>query len=365
MMWRKASLGTLRKSWGPAREYDATLTNGEQIRALVYVPQVGEAEPGDAVLVSYAALARGLGTGGYAIVIANLDRLPADPPPSPGHLMKARYTPAQFMVLGADDPESPHHELLQDADSITDMPVVVADLHSALPAIVAAIRADQPHARIAYVMDDGGALPAWFSQVAYQLTSAGDILGTITCGQAYGGALEAVNVHTALLAARLVWQADVAIVAQGPGNLGTGTRWGFSGVSVATALEAAAVLGGQPIACVRMSNADTRPRHYGISHHTLRVLQDAVHTPGVVPLPTNSATELLCQQIPASAWEKVAEQATQLPEHLTQVAVDSRGLTSILENSTAPLRTMGRGLTEDPLAFLAAGAAGRYCASLL
>ena len=35
--------------------------------------------------------------------------------------------------------------------------------------------------------------------------------------------------HAGLLAARLVTGADVAVVAQGPGNLGTGTRWGFSG----------------------------------------------------------------------------------------------------------------------------------------
>lgn len=364
MMWRKACLDSLRKSWGQAREYNATLTDGTKVRALAYVPQVGEPEIGDTVLVSYAALARGLGTGGYAIVVANLDRLPADPPPGPGHLMKARYTPAQFMVLGADDPESPHHELLQDADSINGMPVVVADLHSALPAVVATIRETHPQARIAYVMDDGGALPAWFSQIAYQLTSAGDILGTITCGQAYGGELEAVNVHTALLAAHLVWQADVAIVAQGPGNLGTGTRWGFSGVSVAAALDATATLGGKSIVCVRMSNADMRSRHYGISHHTLRVLHDAVHSPCAVPLPRNTAAEPLCQEISTSAWQKVAQQAAQLPAHAQQITVESRGLTDVLENTTAPLRTMGRGLHEDPLAFLAAAAAGRYCASL-
>ena len=46
--------------------------------------------------------------------------------------------------------------------------------------------------------------------------------------------------HTGLLAARHVLGADVAIVAQGPGNLGTGTRWGFSGVACGEAVNAAA-----------------------------------------------------------------------------------------------------------------------------
>ena len=48
--------------------------------------------------------------------------------------------------------------------------------------------------------------------------------------------------HSALLAAKHVAGVDVAIVAQGPGNLGTGTRWGFSGVQAGEVLNAAAVL---------------------------------------------------------------------------------------------------------------------------
>ena len=73
--------------------------------------------------------------------------------------MKARYTPLQTMVLGADDPEGAHHARLQDADDVEGMPVVAADLHSALPAVLAGIRAERPTARVAYVMTDGGALP--------------------------------------------------------------------------------------------------------------------------------------------------------------------------------------------------------------
>ena len=40
-------------------------------------------------------------------------------------------------MLGADEQDSPHHEVLRAADDIGGMPVVIADLHSALPAVLA------------------------------------------------------------------------------------------------------------------------------------------------------------------------------------------------------------------------------------
>ena len=63
--------------------------------------------------------------------------------------------------------------------------------------------------------------------------------------------------------------ADVVVLTQGPGNLGTGTRWGFSGVACGDAVNAIATLGGRPVACLRVSQADARPRHLGVSHHSM------------------------------------------------------------------------------------------------
>src|SRR5262249_57932698 len=102
--------------------------------------------------------------GGCARVLAGADRLPGGPP-GPGQRVKARCTPMQACVAGADEQGSPHHEVLRDADDLGGMPVVVADLHSALPAILAGLREAGPRAA-AYVMLDGGALPAWFSRSA-------------------------------------------------------------------------------------------------------------------------------------------------------------------------------------------------------
>ncbi|MDY5153122.1 Protein of unknown function [Actinobaculum suis] len=372
MKWREGTVLRLRGTWSQCAEYEVALTappateDAARGRALAYLPLVGKPEPGDRVLLQVSAYERELGTGGYMFICAIPDRLPADPPNSPGHIVKARYTPMQYLTLGVDEQESPYHELLRDADSLEGMPVIVADLHSALPAAVATLRAARPTARIAYVMDDGGALPAWFSQTATRLQENGQILGTISCGQAFGGDLEAVNIYTGLLAAKWVWQADVAIISQGPGNLGTDTRWGFSGTSAGEAINAVNALGGQAIGLLRMSSADPRERHLGLSHHTLTTLTRIALTPALCPVPQLDDSEL-CQLVGPRARELARERLGLLFAHprLQRVDVPVAKLLGPLETSPVPLRTMGRGLHEDPLNFLAAGAAGQVAAELL
>src|SRR5690625_7966500 len=87
-----------------------------EVPALAFPALVGQPRVGARVVLNVSALARGLGTGGYALVVAFPDDLPDDPPAGPGHLVKARYTPLQAMVLGIDEQESPHHEALRAAD---------------------------------------------------------------------------------------------------------------------------------------------------------------------------------------------------------------------------------------------------------
>ena len=133
--------------------------------------------------LNVAALDRGLGTGGYALVVAVLDlagRVSAQPPQPAGHLVKARYLPLQAMVAGADEPGSEHHELLRDADSLDGLPVVVADLHSALAPAALAVANDRPGTRVVYVMTDQGALPLAFSRSVAALRSAGLLAGSVT-----------------------------------------------------------------------------------------------------------------------------------------------------------------------------------------
>ncbi|GLW08174.1 hypothetical protein Misp01_33040 [Microtetraspora sp. NBRC 13810] len=349
----------VRRAWAGAVELEARLEDGSQVRALAYPELVGSPEPGDAVLLNTTALAMGLGTGGYAMVVAVPDRLPADPQ-GPGHLVKARYTPLQATVQGADEQDSPHHELLREADSVDGMPVVVADLHSALPAVLCGLFEEYgsrpPDApRVAYVMLDGGALPAWFSMSAARLREIGWLCGTVTAGQAFGGDVETVTTHTALLAARHVLGADVAVVAQGPGNLGTGTRWGFSGVSAGEAVNAAAVLGGRPVAALRVSEGDRRARHIGVSHHSLTAYGRVALARARVAVP----------ELPGEFGERVAAQARELGDRHDLVGVPVTGLREALEASPVRLSTMGRPLEDDLAYFLASAAAGRLAASLL
>jgi hypothetical protein len=352
------------------------------VRALAYPGLTGRPEPGDEVLLNAGALELGLGTGGYALVVAIPDRLPPDQP-GPGHLVKARYTPMQATVAGADEQGSAHHDILRDADDIEGIAVVVADLHSALPAVLAGYFAQRaalagpgglagtasggqvstasggqastaPGRRVAYLMLDGGALPAWFSRTVATLREIGWLAGTITAGQAFGGDIEAVTVHSGLLAARHVLGAEFVVVAQGPGNLGTGTRWGFSGVAAGEAVNATAVLGGRPVASLRISDADPRERHRGISHHSLTAY-------GRVAL---ARADVVVPDLPGEFGARVRAEAEPLRERHDLVLVSVAGLREVLADCPVPLSTMGRGLDADLAYFLAAAAAGRHAATL-
>lgn len=331
--------------------------DGAPVRALAYPALVGSPRVGDRVLLNVTALEAGLGTGGYALVVAIPDRLPADPRIT-GHIVKSRYTPLQVMTGSADEQGSVYHEALESADCLDGMPVVVADLHSALPAILAGLLHAGPapgSPRVAYVMTDGGALPAWFSRAIAGLRAAGWLAATITTGQSFGGDLEAVTVHSGLLTARHAVGADVAIVAQGPGNLGTGTRWGYSGVAAGEAVNAAAALAGHPVASLRVSFADPRPRHQGVSHHSLTAY-------GRVAL---ARADVVIPALPEPQAARVAADVASLGERHTLVTVPADGLAEALRAAPVALSTMGRSLEQDPEYFLAAAAAGRHAASLL
>ncbi|WP_245666940.1 DUF3866 family protein [Actinomadura latina] len=356
--WRKGTVEDIRHEWPGAVELNVSIGDDGTHRALAYPALVGRPEPGDTVLLNTTALAMGLGTGGYAMVVAVPDRLPPDPT-GPGHLVKARYTPLQATVLGADEQDSPHHDLLRDADSLDGMPVIVADLHSALPPILAALLDSRPSTRVVYVMPDGAALPSWFSMSIARLKDAGALTATVTAGQAYGGDLEAVTVHTGLLAARLVLDAEVAVLAQGPGNLGTGTKWGFSGVSAGEAVNAASVLGGRPVASLRVSEGDRRERHIGVSHHSLTAYGRVALAAADVPVP----------ELGGAFGARVAAEAAPLGDRHRLVPVPVDGLHDALraaeKNWGVRLSTMGRSLDEDLPYFLTAAAAGRHTATLL
>jgi hypothetical protein len=150
----------------------------------------------------------------------------------------------------------------------------------------------------------------------------------------------------------------MVVVAQGPGNLGTGTRWGFGGVQIGETVNAVHVLGGRPVAALRVSGADERDRHRGISHHSLTAFGRVALAPCDVVVPALDGDL-------AHLGGLVGRQLAELPPRHRRICVPVDGLLEALEASPVRLATMGRGLSEDPAAFLAAAAAGRHAAALV
>ena len=134
-------------------------------------------------------------------------------------------------------------------------------------------------------MTDGAGLPLALSDLVATLCSKGLVDATVTCGHAFGGDYEAVSIFSALAVARHVAHADAAVVVMGPGIVGTNTRLGFSGMEVGPILDAAHALGGVAIACLRVSFADGRDRHVGLSHHSATALRLATRERVLVAVP--------------------------------------------------------------------------------
>ena len=366
LRWERGTVREALSSWRGVDRLEIELEDGAgTVSALSYRELTGRPEPGERVLLNTNALRRELGTGGDAMVVARLDALP-EAREIAGHMVKARYTPMQTMVDAIDDPAGEHYETIREAKGIDGMPVVVADLHSSLPAIIAGIRRQRRGARIAYVHTDAASLPAAYSRSAARLREADLLAAVISSGQSFGGDLEAVTVHSALLGAKHVVGADVAIVIQGPGNLGTGTGWGFSGVQAAEAIHAASVLGGRPVATLRVSGADERSRHRGLSHHSSTTYGRALLSPVHLPvLPRNDSRynafhESVRKQVKSTILKPAKKRG--VLHHL--IEVDAKGLRDALEEMPVRMTTMGRTLAEDPAPFQYAALAGRCAATL-
>ncbi len=305
-------------------------------RAYVLTQLTGPVAVGDEVVVNTTAVELGLGTGGWHVVHWNLSRQEWGEP-GPGHIMKLRYTSLQADTGAA---EEAHPDLPSDLGGL---PVVACSLHSQVPAVAAALLAAAPAAQVAYVMTDGAALPLALSDLVVGMVAAGLVSCTITAGHAFGGDLEAVSVASALALARHVAAADVAIVAMGPGVVGTGTALGTSSVEVAAVLDTAAALGGQPVAALRMSSGDARPRHQGVSHHSRTALA-LTRSSVLVATPRAGVLE---------------------DERHDVRVVSPPPMAELLADAGLRVTTMGRGPDDDADFFAAAGAAGALAATLL
>jgi Protein of unknown function (DUF3866) len=317
------------------------------------LPQLtGTVALGDRVIVNTTAVELGLGTGGWHVVHWNLER-DAWSERGPGHIIKGRYTSLQADIGSTEE----HAAELSEVESIVGMPVVAAALHSQVAAVAVAFKERAPDARLAYVMTDGAALPLALSDLVASLRGAGLIDATVTFGHAFGGDYEAVSIFSALAVARAIAGADAAVVAMGPGVVGTNTRLGFSGMEVGPVLDAAAALGGRPIACLRASFADPRPRHRGLSHHSATALRLACRERVTVALPAVGGEE--------ERTVRADLIASGLDDRHEVVAVAPPDVLGAFDRHGLDVRSMGRPAADDIVLFQAGAAAGALAASML
>jgi Protein of unknown function (DUF3866) len=300
------------------------------VPCIAYPRLTGPVALGDDVIVNVQARELELGSGGFDVLYANMTRGLELATDAGAHVMKLPYTPLQSAAVHAEEAGAL-------ADSLGGLPVVCCSLHSQVAPVFAGLGGGL---RVAYVQLPGGALPMVLSDTVRLLRERGAVATTVSVGACFGGEQECVGAASALL-----WAAaegyDAVVCAIGPGIVGTGSRFGHGGVAAAEAANAASALGGSPVLAARVSSADERERHRGVSHHTEAVLE-------------------LCIGRVTVAWPSGLE-APEWVEPRQEVDVDG------WEAACAglPLSHMGRGPEEEPWFFAAAFAAGRLAQSLV
>lgn len=334
------------------------ISDTEPERAYNYPLLYRKVEIGEFVFLNTSAVKLRLGTGGRHFVVPG-DTESWGNKDLNGHIMKLRYTPWQFPVLSVEEEESPYHEVLKVQNSLEGTPVVSASLHSMLPGIIIGFKNTYEQVKgqktnIVYIMTDGAALPISLSNLARELKDKKLLDLTITAGHAFGGDLEAVSIPSAMIAARHVGRADLIIVALGPGIVGTGTAFGFSGIEQSWVIDLTNRLHGISIIAPRISVADQRSRHFGISHHTLTIL-DLASNPAYLPV---------SQFIPADLRQTVIDKLKekQLLNKHQCFLIEDQPVESLFKEYDIKVKTMGRDLRQDLYFFQSSVAAGTLAA---
>jgi len=294
---------------------------------------VGDVSEGDEVIVNVEARDLGLGSGGFDLVHVNLTRGLEGAGSGGASAMKLNYSSLQHPVEPV--------EAMAEEGAGRAIPVLIISLLGQLaPAVWAACSA-AGRLRLGYVQTGGGALPGSLSTDVAELRRRGLLCDHVTSAPAYGGEREAISAIGALWAAAgwLGW--DAAIVGPGPGIGGSGSALGHGGMAALDNAHASLSLGLETLFAARMSDADPRPRHRGLSHHGETVLRMLL-APVRVPAPAA-----------ADGLETLREACGDRHEVWPREA-DLEGYAA----SGLPAAHMGRSLGDDPLFFAAALAAG-------
>ncbi len=342
---------------GPQQQLEISL-EGERREAIADLALIGASRQGDELIVNVQARDLGLGSGGFDIVHVNLTRGLSGDGAAGAHVMKLNYTSLQHVVEPVED---------ERLELPLELPTAVLALHGQLAAVAWAFARANPHGRLGFVQTCGGALPGGHSRTVRTLRERGLLVGHITAGAAYGGEAEAITTSGALHHGLRALDWDAAVCGPGPGIVGSSSALGHGGMHALDSAHTALALGSPTLVVARMSSADGRPRHRGISHHTLTVL-DLLLEPVTVALPAGirspAGADLRARlgsvfgALPLRVkpqMELDLERPARMARHDWQRApIDMPAYLA----SGLPAETMGRMLVEDPLFFGAALAAG-------
>jgi hypothetical protein len=317
---------------------------GERRRAWVDEVLLGKMHEGDEVVVNVAALDLDLGSGGFDVVHVNLTRGLEGSGVDDAHVMKLNYTSLQHPVAPVDRPNSRFETHDIGAKGTTRLaPVAVLPLHGHLAPAAWAVTQVRPGLRVGYVQTGGGALPGSLSRDVKKLRERDLLAGHVTAAPSYGGEHEALSTVGALDAAANALNWDAVLVGPGPGIIGSDTAYGHGGMAALDNAHAALSLGLPTLISPRLSSADPRDRHRGLSHHTLTVL-NLLLAPVDVAIPEDEP--------------EIAAALEPFPHHVHHLPADLDGYAA----ADLPTTTMGRSLHDDPLFFAAALATGMHLA---
>ena len=360
---RRATVVQTGPTDGPEQELTVVL-EGERRPAIADVGLIGRSRQGDEVIVNVQARDLGLGSGGFDVVHANLTRgLSSEGTPG-AHVMKLNYTSLQHAVAPVED---------ERLELPLGQPIAVLALHGQLAAVAWAFSQAHPGGRLGFVQTPGGALPGGHSRTVRTLRERGLLAGHLTAGAAYGGEGEAITTAGALHHGVRTLGWDAAVCGPGPGIVGSSSPLGHGGMQALDSAHTAIALGARTLVVARMSSADERPRHRGISHHTLTVL-DLLLEPVTVALPAGIRSPVGADlrarlgSVFGSSGVRIKPQMELDVERPARMArhdwrrapVDMPAYLA----SGLPAETMGRVLAEDPLFFGAALAGGTVLSDL-
>lgn len=326
-------------------------------KAINYIKMTGCLKEGDTVLVNTTACTLNLGTGGFHYIMGNFNSN-FNGSNGIGHGMKLKYTPNQVKVLFSEEQDSPLHSKFHKELNLKGKLIFIGELHSMLVPLCAHLKYKSSGGiKVACIITDHGALPVWFSKNIGTLRSKRLLDMVITIGNAFGGDHECVNIYTALQLAANIQGMDAVVITMGPGIMGTGTPFGFSGLDLGFYLDLCYKHGGIALCVPRISFRDSRDRHYGISHHFINIFREIIQNPLPIILPIMKKSKVVhvINQL---------RQSNLMTDHPV-IMIEGKGIIKSLSRYQLNPTTMGRGFGDDPEFFYAHGAIVEYGLSQL